>query len=139
VRRLVALAALAVLAAGCSDGVPGGSLTTATPETVIGKVKQLTGNPTAGKAVFASAGCGACHAFKPAGTNSKVGPDLDDLAAFAKKANQGALADFIHASIVDPNAYVEPSYAAGVMPATYGQTLKPQQVADLVAFLSQGS
>ena len=34
-----------------------------------------------GAAVFASAGCGGCHAFAPAGTNGAVGPGLDDLAA----------------------------------------------------------
>lgn len=128
-----------MLAAGCSDGVPGGSVTTPTPDKVIGKVQQLTGHPAAGKAVFVSSGCGACHTFKAAGTKGKVGPDLDNLPAYAKKANQGALADFIHASIVDPNAYVQPGFAAGVMPSSYGQSLKAQQLADLVAFLSQSS
>ena len=103
-----------MLAAGCSDGVPGGSVTTPTPDKVIGTSMtqpQLTGHPAAGKAVFVSSGCGACHTFKAAGTKGKVGPDLDNLPAYAKKANQGALADFIHTSIVDPNAYVQPGFA----------------------------
>ena len=30
-----------------------------------------------GEAVFASAGCGACHTLKEAGTSGTVGPDLE--------------------------------------------------------------
>src|SRR5437762_5813421 len=33
----------------------------------------------AGAVVFKSAGCGACHAFKAAGSTGSVGPDLDAL------------------------------------------------------------
>ena len=46
------------------------------------------GDATAGKAVFTSAGCAACHTFKPAGSTGKVGPNLDDLAEYAQKAGQ---------------------------------------------------
>jgi cytochrome c551/c552 len=142
VRRLVPLAALAALMAGCSSGVPGGKVATPTPDTVVGTVAKpttLKPDPAAGKSIFVSTGCGACHTFKPAGTVSKVGPDLDKLAAYAQKANQGTLADFTKASIVDPEAYIEPGFNAGVMPTNYAQTLKPQQIVDLVAFLTQAS
>lgn len=37
------------------------------------------GDPVAGKAVFASAGCGACHTLKAAGAAGTVGPNLDQL------------------------------------------------------------
>jgi mono/diheme cytochrome c family protein len=37
------------------------------------------GNPVAGKAVFASAGCNACHTLKAAGATGTVGPNLDKL------------------------------------------------------------
>jgi cytochrome c553 len=37
------------------------------------------GNPTAGKAVFANAGCNGCHTLKAAGATGNVGPDLDAL------------------------------------------------------------
>lgn len=37
------------------------------------------GDPTAGKAVFASAGCGGCHTLKAAGSTGTVGPNLDQL------------------------------------------------------------
>jgi sulfite dehydrogenase len=35
------------------------------------------GDATAGKAVFASAGCAACHTLKDAGSTGTVGPNLD--------------------------------------------------------------
>jgi mono/diheme cytochrome c family protein len=38
---------------------------------------QQGGDPAAGKAVFASAGCGACHTLSDAGTTGAVGPNLD--------------------------------------------------------------
>jgi mono/diheme cytochrome c family protein len=37
------------------------------------------GNPAAGKAVFASAGCSGCHTLKAAGASGNVGPNLDEL------------------------------------------------------------
>ena len=97
------------------------------------------GNAAAGKAVFAANGCGSCHTFTPAGANGTVGPNLDDLASNAQKANRGSLADYTHESIVDPNAYVVPGFSAGIMPPDFGQKLSEKQIADLVAFLTQPS
>jgi cytochrome c551/c552 len=141
VRRLACLVLLALLLVGCSSTVPGGKkVTTPTPQTVIGKLPTLgpKGDPLAGKSVFVSKGCGACHLFTPAGTTGKIGPNLDNLAAEAATADQGTLEQFTRASIVDPGAYVAPGYPAGVMPTNYGSTLTQQQLADLVAFLVQG-
>jgi mono/diheme cytochrome c family protein len=95
------------------------------------------GNAAAGKAVFAANGCGSCHTFKPAGAAGTVGPNLDNLAADAKTANRGPLDKYTAESIVDPNAYVVPKFPAGVMPPDFATTLSKQQVADLVAFLTQ--
>src|ERR1700722_552243 len=112
VRRLASFALLALLLVGCSDTVPGGKkIVTPTPDTVIGPLPRPTAvNPAAGKAIFLSSGCTACHVFTPAGPKAvgKVGPNLDNLAAYAKKANQGTLAQFISTSITDPGAYIEP-------------------------------
>jgi mono/diheme cytochrome c family protein len=95
---------------------------------------QPAGNAAAGKALFAKSGCAACHTFKPASSNGKVGPDLDSLKASAAKAGQ-PLAQFITTSIKDPNAYIAPGFQPGVMPKL---PLSDAQVADLVAFLSSG-
>jgi cytochrome c len=97
------------------------------------------GDAAAGKAVFAANGCASCHTFKPAGASGTVGPDLDDIAANAQKADRGSLDQYTHESIVDPNAYVVPGYSAGIMPQDFGQKLSEKQVADLVAFLTQGA
>jgi mono/diheme cytochrome c family protein len=88
------------------------------------------GNPSAGKAVFASAGCSSCHTFKPAGSNGKVGPDLDTVL-------QGKDAEFIRVSIVDPNAEIAKGYQPNVMPQNFEQQLTANQLNDLVAFLQQ--
>jgi cytochrome c551/c552 len=93
------------------------------------------GDPAAGKALFTSSGCVACHEFKPAGSTGKVGPSLDNLSGSASKAGQ-PLDQFITTSITDPNAYVTPGYQQGVMPKL---PLSSTQVADLVAFLSSSS
>ena len=41
------------------------------------KPKPPAGGETDGNAIFASAGCGACHTFADAGSNGQVGPNLD--------------------------------------------------------------
>ena len=90
---------------------------------------------TLGKNTFASAGCGGCHTFEPAGTDAKVGPDLDNVAADAQKAGE-PVADYVRQSIVDPNAVVAAGYQPGVMPPNFGDTLSPEELDALVAYLS---
>ena len=90
-----------------------------------------------GRTTFADAGCGGCHAFEPAGTDAQVGPDLDDLASDAEKAGK-PLPEFIRESIVDPAASVAEGYQPGVMPATFGETLSPEQLDALVTYLAGG-
>jgi cytochrome c oxidase subunit 2 len=109
-------------AAGASGGgQPGGSAT--------------GGDAALGKTTFASAGCGGCHTFGPAGTDAQVGPDLDNLVADAKKAGEPE-DSYIEQSIVDPDAVIVSGYQPGVMPTTFGKTLSPAELAGLVAFLS---
>jgi cytochrome c oxidase subunit 2 len=104
---------------------------------VIPKAAPLpVGNPTAGKAVFTANGCGACHTLTAAAATGKIGPDLNSLSGEAAKAGE-PLEAFIKESIVSPSAYIAPGYKDGIMPATFGSSLKPQQLADLVAFLNQ--
>jgi cytochrome c oxidase subunit 2 len=93
---------------------------------------------TAGAAIFKNNGCGACHTLTAAGTTGKVGPDLDKLPAEAQQAGQ-ALAAFIHTSIVDPNAYIQPGYPKNVMPQTFGKALSTQQLDALVTYLTTSS
>ena len=46
--------------------------------TETGGGSGAAGDPAAGKAVFASAGCGGCHTLKAAGSSGNVGPNLDE-------------------------------------------------------------
>jgi mono/diheme cytochrome c family protein len=140
-RRLAPiLVGCALLLAACG----GAKTVSPTPQTVEGTVPKpatsttaAKGDPAAGKSVFQSSGCGGCHTYKPAGSTGRVGPDLDKLASDAQKANQGTLAQYTQTSITDPNAYIVPGFPKGVMPAF--SSLSPQQIADLVAFLTQKS
>jgi len=81
-----------------------------------------------GKAVFLSAGCGACHTFAAAGTKATVGPNLDTTLT-------GRSSAFVRESILDPNASIASGYQEGVMPTTYSGQLTTRQITDLVAFL----
>ena len=123
--------------AGCG----GGEVAAPTAKTVIGTLPQSGGASVAkgdaaqGKSEFAAQGCGGCHTYKPAGTKGNVGPDLDNLAADAKKADHGPVPDYAAESIENPSAYTAPGFPAGVMPSY--SSLTDTQVSNLVAFLTQ--
>ncbi len=103
---------------------------------LAGQQRALNGPPgQAGKTVFASNGCGACHTYAPAGSTAKIGPDLDKLPAYAQQAGK-PLQDFVRESIVNPNAYIQPGFPKNVMPGNFGQLPKDQLDA-LVTFLTQ--
>ena len=87
-----------------------------------------------GKAVFVNNGCNSCHTLKAAGATAKIGPDLDNLKQEAQRAGQ-PLQQFIHQSIVDPNAYVEKGYPKNVMPSSFS-SLPKAQLDSLVAVLA---
>ena len=138
-RRLaLALAVLLVLVvAGCGSGEE----VTATPDTVVGDTAAETetgeagetgetqtgeaetgetgggqADPQAGEEVFASAGCGTCHTFEPAGASGTAAPSLDESDASYEEA------------------YEQISEGGGGMPAFKDQ-LDEQQIADVTAFV----
>lgn len=88
-----------------------------------------------GSETFAQAGCGGCHALAKAGTDAQVGPPLDDLAARAEEAGM-PVAEFVRQSIVDPDAVVAPDYQPGVMPKDFAESLSPEELDALVAYVS---
>jgi len=130
VRRLLLLsllAALALVGAGC--GVPGGEVTSATPDTVVGKVPTApkptvppeyeNGDAAAGKAIFTEK-CGTCHTLSDAGTSGTIGPNLDD----AKPDLALALDRLLNGK--------------GLMPSFKGQ-LTTKQIADVAAYVVQAT
>jgi len=94
-----------------------------------GSVQEL------GATTFAQAGCGGCHAFAKAGTDAQIGPALDDLTAAANEAGI-PVPEFVRSSIVDPDAVIAPDYQPGVMPKDFAQSLSPEELDALVAYLS---
>ena len=124
-----------------------GHATMRTPVTVVSQAdfdkwvadQQSGGAKDAdGAAIFSSAGCGGCHAFKPANTNGAIGPDLDNLAADAGKAGEDP-AEYVKESIVDPNKVIANGYAKDVMPGDFGSSLSPKEIDALVTYLTAGT
>jgi len=93
------------------------------------KAKAAQSGSAAGKTLFTQQ-CGSCHTLADAGTKGAVGPDLDKVLA-------GKSADFIHESIVNPNAEIAPGYQPNVMPGNFGDTLTDQQLQSLIDYLTK--
>jgi len=83
------------------------------------------GGAALGKTVYVNNGCGACHTLQAAKSTGKVGPDLDKLPDYAQQAGK-PLEQFVHESIVNPDAYVEKGYPANVMPKNFASLPKAQ-------------
>jgi len=97
---------------------------------------ELSGSELAnlGQTVFESpeAGCLACHAL---GREGLRGPDLANIGATAAERVPGQSAEaYIHESLVDPCAYLVEGYDC-LMPQTLEQTLGPDKITALVAYL----
>jgi cytochrome c oxidase subunit 2 len=124
-----------------------GHATMRSPVTVVSQadfdkwVAEQQGNGSKdadGAAVFSSAGCGGCHAFKPANTNGAIGPNLDNVAADAKKAGEDPAA-YVKESIVDPNKVIATGYSKDVMPGDFGSSLSAKEIDALVTYLTAGT
>jgi len=126
------LAAVEIFAKEPKEARAGEATTKETPGMTIpkGKPPPPTGNPAAGKPIFAAQGCGNCHTFAAAGSSGTIGPNLDEVL-------KGKDAAFVHESIVDPNKQIAPGYQPNIMPQDFGTKLSAKQLDDLVAFLTQ--
>jgi cytochrome c oxidase subunit 2 len=82
-----------------------------------------------GKTLFVQQ-CGSCHTLADAGTDKEVGPNLDNVLP-------GKSADFIHESIVNPNAEIAPGFTPDVMPGNFSELLNQQQLDSLVEYLGK--
>lgn len=81
-------------------------------------------SPADGESVF-TANCVACHST---GSNAIVGPGLEGL------ADRATSDGYIRESIVDPGAIVVDGFQ-NIMPGTFGASLSPGDLDDLVAYL----
>lgn len=103
---------------------------------------DVTGNAAAGEALYmqpvigknSAPGCNTCHSLEAGVT--LVGPSHASMGTRAASAVAGKSAEeFLHESIVDPNAVITDGFTAGVMYPAFGTDLSAQEIADLVAFL----
>lgn len=93
-----------------------------------------TANPDNGANLSLANGCIGCHGLDP--SVQMVGPtwyNVGDTAVSRVAGESPAL--YLYNSITNPGAYAVPNYPAGVMPATYGETLASSDLADLLAYL----
>jgi cytochrome c6 len=121
---IVAVLLGAAALAGCgSQGVASptpntvvGTLKTTTPSFPVTPAFHLKGNSTAGKTVFASAGCGNCHTLAAANSTGTIGPDLDSLKP-------------------DYRAVTAQVTNGGAQMPSFKSSLKAQQIADVAAYV----
>ena len=81
---------------------------------------EPAGDAAAGEAVFASAGCGGCHALEAAGASGTVGPNLDE---------SKPPADLVVERVTN---------GMGAMPA-FGEQLDEQQIQDVAAYVVEST
>jgi nitric oxide reductase subunit C len=107
------------------------------------------GDPARGARLFATLPCASCHDVAHPWPGGDICPNLGNIATEAGRilaqpdyyGRARNPAGYIRESILDPNAYIVagPGYrqadGQSVMPKDFGQTLRPADVDDLVAFL----
>jgi mono/diheme cytochrome c family protein len=86
----------------------------------------------AGAQVFANNGCGGCHTLAAANSGGTTGPNLDEVLPGQEESE-------IEESIVDPNAKIAQGYPSHVMPENFKETIPPEEIKELVEFLSENA
>lgn len=124
---------------------------TETPAASATPTSGLRGDPAHGARLFASLPCSSCHDITRPFPGGDICPNLGNIASEAERivrlpeyrGRATNAAEYIRESILDPNAYIVPGEqyrtadGQSVMPKTFGQTLTPSEIDDLVAFLLQ--
>jgi len=87
-----------------------------------------------GETIALTFGCVGCHAVDP--NEVKTGPTWHNAGDTAIVRVPGeSPAYYLYQSIVAPNAYITPGYPANIMPANFNETMTPEQIATMVAYL----
>lgn len=98
------------------------------------------GDPELGAALFSqqqigeAPGCASCHSVQA--DQVIVGPSLTGIGLRAENQVEGLTAEeYLHQSILEPDAYVVEGFAPGVMYQEFEDVLTDEQIYDLEAFL----
>ncbi len=105
----------------------GSEVTVAIPALPTASSKESAA-PKTPEEVIAKYTCGACHVV--AGQTGTLGPGLAKIGAMKNK-------EYLRQAILDPDAVIAKGYAAGMMPRTYGEQLKAQELEMLVNYLAK--
>ncbi len=80
-----------------------------------------------GKQIYAKAACNTCHGAKKG--ERIVGPSAYGQFEIAATRKPGISArEYLRESIENPNAFVVEGFTPGIMPQTFKQTLKPEEI-----------
>jgi len=82
---------------------------------------------TTPEAIIARHACGTCHVV--AGQTGALGPSLARIGARKNR-------EYLRQALLDPDAVIAKGYAAGMMPKTYGEQMKAQELEMLVNYLA---
>jgi mono/diheme cytochrome c family protein len=112
---LLALVALGACGAGAAPGAPA--------------------DPVADGQRLFNIWCSGCHTLDPDGPTA-LGPSLAGVATRAATNPDGlSAADWLRRETINPDVSLTPGYAPGLMPSNYEQTLRPDQIDALIAFM----
>ncbi len=122
---IVSAMALTACGGGASDGPVVGD---------AAKGEELYNRATLG--ANSAEGCVSCHNFDESEGDEENAPYTAGTATKAESRVPGLSAEeYIHESIVNPDAYVVEGFSAGDMYQTWEAELSEQEIADLVAYL----
>ncbi len=108
------------------------------------RVEELPpGNASAGSELFhGRLACTSCHGDPEESQGPRIGPALGDFARVGATRVAGmSAAQYAYESLLDPGAFIAPECAGQApcaRPSTmplYGETLSPQEMADLISYL----
>lgn len=112
---------------------------TATPEPIVVQ-SAPAGDPAKGKVHFeqmrpeVNFACVTCHYVDK--EDQLIGPGLLNVGTRAETRVEGQSAyDYLHASIVDPSAYVVKNFPDKLMPQTYKDLWTEEEINDIIAYL----
>ena len=129
-RLFVVIAVLSLLLVACSGGGETGSGADGEDSTQRGQAlfEKTTLGPNS------APGCLTCHSREPGQT--LVGPSLAGVAERADNTVEGQSAEeYLHESIVNPDAQVVAGFSRNIMYKNYGTDLAEGEIKDLVAYL----
>jgi cytochrome c oxidase subunit II len=97
-----------------------------------GAAEEPSQEAAAGEQIFTESGCSGCHTLSAAGSTADIGPSLDESIPQMSPEE-------IEEAIIEPDAELAQGFGAGIMPDTFDESLDDQQLAALVAYLSEST